>query len=203
MASLTGGGLIESVLNRPDYFTHILENKIFVVTGVYLELINGAAVVGIAIILFPIIKRFNEGIAIGYISFRIIESVCCLLAAIIPLTIIAISQDYQKSIIPEISWHHTLVNSFYAVRTHIAGLLIPVFFSLGAILFYFILYQSKLLPRFISVWGMAGVILILILNLFKIVTPAGMLLALPIILNEIFLGIWLIVKGFNPSVMEA
>jgi len=85
----------------------------------------------------------------------------------------------------------------------VASLLIPVFLSLGGLLLYYALYQSKLLPRFISVWGFIGAALILALNLLltfnlEISTGLGLILALPIITNEIFLGIWLIVKGFNP-----
>jgi hypothetical protein len=90
-----------------------------------------------------------------------------------------------------------------AQRASVSGLLIPVFFSLGALLFYYLLYQAKLLPRFISVWGFISAVLILILNLLslnlEIGISIGMIFALPMILNEIFLGIWLIVKGFNPE----
>ena len=90
-----------------------------------------------------------------------------------------------------------------AERASVVNLLIPVFFSLGALLFYTALYQSQLLPRFISVWGLIAVGLILTLNLvslnFKIEMSLKLLFALPIILNEIFLGIWLLVKGFNPG----
>jgi hypothetical protein len=67
------------------------------------------------------------------------------------------------------------------------------------LLFYYLLYQSKLIPRFVSVWGFIGVALMLALNFLEIDMSVGMVLALPIILNEIFLGIWLIVKGLNPS----
>jgi len=83
------------------------------------------------------------------------------------------------------------------VRTDLAELLIPVFFSLGALLFYYILYKSKLIPRVISIWGFIGVTLILILIFFKNGMVVNMIFVLPIILNEIFLGIWLIAKGFT------
>jgi O-antigen/teichoic acid export membrane protein len=89
-----------------------------------------------------------------------------------------------------------------AQRQSIVGLLIPVFFSLGALLLYSSTYQSRRLPRFISIWGLVGVVLVLALNLvllfLELDTAVAMILALPIILNEVFLGIWLIVVGFNP-----
>jgi len=80
-----------------------------------------------------------------------------------------------------------------------------MFFCLGAAMLYSLLYKSKLIPRFISVWGIVAVILLFAVNMFGLFQSDGinliiqMSLALPIILNEIFLGIWLIVKGFNQS----
>ena len=93
-----------------------------------------------------------------------------------------------------------------AARGHLVGLLLAIFFSLGALLFYYLLYQSKLVPRWLSVWGFVGAALVLTWNLletFGISISAGMILALPIISNEIFLGIWLIAKGFNPSAIAS
>ncbi len=83
------------------------------------------------------------------------------------------------------------------------GLLVPVLFSLGALLFYYSVFELELLPRFISVWGLIAAILVFINNLWSqfAVNPMGLglIFVLPTIMNEIFLGIWRIVKGFNPS----
>jgi uncharacterized membrane protein len=81
--------------------------------------------------------------------------------------------------------------------------MLGIFFSLGALLFYTVLLQSRLVPRWLSIWGLIGAVLILAWNLsgtFGIEMSFGMILALPMILNEIFLGFWLIFKGFNASV---
>jgi hypothetical protein len=199
VTSLFGGGLLESILSAPDYLVSVSANTTQVLIGMSLELINGIAVVGIAVTLFPILKRQDEGIALGYVGFRVIESVFCIVGAVIPLSLITLSQAYLKAGTSDASSFQTLGTLFIAARAHMAGLLIPIFFGLGALLFYYLLYQSKLIPRFISVWGFIGVALMLALNFLEIDMSVGMVLALPIILNEIFLGIWLIVKGFNPS----
>jgi hypothetical protein len=200
VTSLFGGGLLESILSAPDYLVSVSANTTRVLIGMSLELINGIAVVGIAVTLFPILKRQDEGIALGYVGFRVIESVFCIVGAVIPLSLITLSQEYLKAgASADASSFQTLGALFIAARAHLAGLLIPIFFGLGALLFYYLLYQSKLIPRFISVWGFIGVALMLTLNFLEIDISVGMILALPIILNEIFLGIWLIVKGFNPS----
>ena len=73
-----------------------------------------------------------------------------------------------------------------------------MFFILGALIFYYLLYQSKLIPRFISVWGLIAVAMVP-LQYFNL----GLILVLPMISNEIFLAIWLIVKGFNSSAIAS
>ena len=78
-------------------------------------------------------------------------------------------------------------------------------------MFHYSLYQSRLIPRFLSVWGLVGAALAIAGGLIAIsgyragaVMPTStMILALPTMLNEIFLGIWLIVKGFNPSAIAS
>jgi hypothetical protein len=203
VASLLGGGLLESVLGAPDYLANASANTGQVWMGVYLELINGIAVVGIAIMLFPIMKQQNESIAFGYVGFRVIESIFCVVGAIIPLFLITLSQEYLKEGALGAPYFQVLGTLFITARTHLAGLLIPVFFSLGALLFYYSMYRLKAIPRFISVWGLVGVVLVLVLNFLEVGFVLQMTLALPIILNEIFLGVWLIVKGFNSSAIAA
>lgn len=202
VTSLLGGIWLESILNVPDYLVSVSANEIQVIIGVLLELINCIAVVGIAVMMFSTFKKYDEGLALGYIGFRVIESAILVMAALSPLLLITLSQEYINTGAPDASYFQTIGALVSAGRAHLSGLLITVFFSLGALLFYYLLYQLKLIPRFISVWGLIGAVLVLTWNLleaFGISISAGMILALPIILNEIFLGIWLIVKGFNSS----
>ena len=202
VTSLLGGIWLESILNAPDYLISVSANETQVITGVLLELINGLAVVGIAVMMFPLFKKYNEALALGYVAIRIIEAVIVIAAVISPLSLIALSQEYVKAGAPDASYFQTLGTSFLAIRAHWVGTMLGIFFSLGALLFYYLLYQSKLVPRFISVWGLIAVVLVLTWNLLEFVglsISIGIILALPIILNEIFLGIWLIAKGFNSS----
>jgi len=206
LTSILGGGLIETVLDAPEYLMDVSANETQVIIGVLLELVNGIAVVGIAVFMFPLFKKYSEALALGYVAFRIIEAVIAVAAVVSALTLIALSQEYVKTGAGDASYLQTLGTSFLAARAFWVSTMLGIFFSLGALLFYYLLYQSKLLPRFISVWGLIGAALILIWNLlemFGISVSAGMILALPIILNEIFLGIWLIVQGFNSSAITS
>jgi len=208
VGSLVGGIVfVEPFLTAPDYLIVISENETRVIIGVFLELINGIAVLGIGVFMFPILKQYDEHTALGYLGLRIIEAVFCCVIVISPLSLITLSQEYVKAGALDASYYQAAGALSIAERASVAGLLIPVFLGLGALLFYRALYQFKLLPRVISIWGLVGAALILALNVLLTfgveVGSIGLVLALPIISNEVFLGIWLIAKGFNPSAIAS
>jgi hypothetical protein len=208
VTSILGAGLIESVLNDPDYLTGVSANRTLVIIGVLLELVNGIAVVGIAVFMFSLFKKYSEALALGYVALRIIEAVIVIAAVVSALSLIALSQEYVKAGAPDASYFQTVGTLFLAARAHWVSTMLGIFFSLGALLFYYLLYQSKLVPRFISVWGLIAVALVLTWNLLELFDVTfglsiNMIFVLPIILNEIFLGIWLIAKGVNPSAIAS
>ena len=151
-------------------------NRPLLALAVFLEMINALSVFGIGILLFPVLDKKWNSAARVYLGFRLLEALACLIAALLPVFAFL---DFAGS------------RSFYT------GTLIPLFFCGGALIFYALLFKHRLLPRFISVWGWIGVMLIIYLNVYQPQGNAAMLFALPIILNEIFLGTWLIVKGFK------
>ena len=169
VASLVGGGLLET--------TNVGRSDSLFITGIILEIINALAVLGIGIILFPVLRNFQRNAAKMYLALRILEALACLAA---PLVLVILTNGND-------------------LRMFFTGKIIPLFFCIGAMVLYYILYAYRLLPRFIAIWGFIGITGIIVLNLVKIETSVGMLLALPIILNEIFLGFWLIAKGFNKT----
>jgi hypothetical protein len=198
--SLVGGVWLESLLAAPDYLTVISAQKTQVLLGVLLELINCLAVVGIAAVLFPLMKEQSEALAAGYLGTRVVEAVILSMAVISPLLLVTLSQEYLAAGVADVAYFQTAGTLVMAAREHLASLLTPIFFSLGALLLYYFLYRSRLVPRFIPVWGFIGVVSLLTWNMleaFGMSISAGMVFALPMILNEILLGIWLIVKGFN------
>jgi hypothetical protein len=204
VASLLGGGLVESVMAVPHHLV-TSENETLLIAGMLLELVNAISVVGIASLMFPIMKRYNETMAVGYLGFRIIEAVFCSMIVIAPLSLMTLSREHLKAGISDVQFQAAGILAI-AERASIANLLILIFFCVGAFLLYSLLYQTKLLPRFISVWGLVAVVSVLIINLLSLKLEIGMgismIFVLPIILNEIFMGIWLIAKGFNPSAIN-
>jgi len=164
---------------------------------VLLELMNGIAYIGIAVLMFPILRQQNVSLALGYFGFRIIEFAMQIASDISPLSLLTLSERFVSEGAPEASSFKNLGALLLAER-HSAFLMVMLTFGLGALLFYYLLYQSKLMPRFISIWGLIAATVVLadlILNMLGL--NPGQFLGVPMLLNELFLGAWLIVKGFN------
>ncbi len=167
-----------------------------------IDSINSIAVIVIPVMLFPIFKKHNEALTLGYLASRIIESVILIVGAISLLSLVTISQEFVQIAAPDAANFQALGTLLLAVSdwTYLLG---PgIAFSITALILNYLLYQSKLVSRFISVWGFIGGILLFAADMLAIfgLSPTSMIfifLVLPIALNEMFLAVWLIVKGFN------
>jgi len=192
---------VEPILNAPDYLTLVSENRAKVILGVLLELTNAVAYVGIAALMFPILKQRFESMALGYFGFRIIEFVTQILTDLSPLSLLSLSEKFVNAGSPEASSFQALGMLLIAERSW-AFQMLSITFGLSALLFYIMLYQSRLIPRFISVWGLFGATMVLVNTMFDMFGISIVNLGVLMLLNELFLGVWLIVKGFNSSEME-
>ena len=191
-------------IDAPDYLINVAANANQVVTGAIFEIIFALACASIAIWLYPVIRKHNEALALGSVGFRLIEGVFHLVAVVSLLSLLTLSQEYVKAGTTDVSYFHSLGALLHAARDW-AGMLGSTAFILGALMYYYVFYQSKLIPRWLSVWGLIGVpfwIAEILLNMFGLISPFStnaILLDLPIAINEMVLAVWLIVKGFNPS----
>jgi hypothetical protein len=201
-----GSSFYAPILDAPNYLNNIFPNKTQVIVGVLIELINDVAVIGIPVVLFSILKKYSERLALGYFGFRIIEAVVLIVSKTSLLSLITLSQEYLAARTPDPSYFQTLGAVALAERDWASQIQV-VFFVLSALIFYYVLYQTKLLPRFLSVWGFIAVASLIAANVLPVpdltqgFNPAQ-LLFLPIFISEILVAIWLIVKGFNPSAIQ-
>ena len=145
--------------------------------GMLLEAISGAAVIGISLIMYPLFKPYNEQVSRWYLVFRVIEGLLMVITGALFL-----SSSTQLLAIRDLIWKgHSFV------------------FIAGAFTFNYLLYISRIIPRWLSGYGIIATILLTIGNLLEITNlmPPIMILYLPIISNEVILAGWLIVKGFS------
>jgi hypothetical protein len=204
-----GDAISGPIVNEPDYLSIIYPNRIRVIIGILLEvLLNDIPVVGIGVLLFPILKKFGEGMALWYVGMRIIEAVTLIVGSISVLSLITLSQEYIAAGAVNASSFQASGALALAVRSWVGDAMLVVFFIGGALILYMILYRSKLVPRFISVWGLFAVASLIIANVLGVPDlthsfQPTMILYFPIVVSELLLAIWLIVKGFNPSAVDS
>jgi hypothetical protein len=204
-ASLVGSSFTQSILDAPDYLVKISANQSQVTLGVLFQFIAAVTSAGIAISLYPTLRRHNEGLALGSVSFRIIEGVFYIVGALGLLSLVSLSQEYVKAGAPAAS-DFQILGTLIQAGSHWASFGFAVIsFCLGALMYYYVFFQSKLIPQWLSGWGLIAIALLLAMALFVMfgAQPSGttLLLAIPIAVQEMVLAVWLIVKGFNPSAL--
>jgi len=196
-------------VNAADYLVSVSTNEGLVATAALLLFIGGAAAIGIAVSLYPVLRKYSGGLALGAVGFRTVEGVLDVIAVTSLLLLITLSQQFVEAGAPDSSYFQTagvLVVSAYHWISNVAKLLA---FSIGALLYYIIFYRTRLVPRWLSGWGIIAVIFTAassLLVMYDLIAPfsAGqIILNLLILPQELVLAVWLIVKGFNPSVIAS
>ena len=189
--AVTGG-----VLEGPAYLAQVAAQPNQVAAGALLALLAGFALAMVPVVFWPVGKRYNETLAMGYVVFRgAIETILYIVGTLGWLLLIALSTE------PDAAPLAGFVRTTVAVTW---DQLIAVPFALGALMFYVLLYQSRLVPRWLSAWGLVGAAL-------YIVAPLGSMFGLslgffmaPLALQEMVMAVWLIAKGFNsPAIASA
>ena len=169
------------ILLAYSMLTYTITNNITL--GVITDIISGLAVIGIPILLFPIFNtKENKRVNYAYLVSRFIEGILMIIGGIIILN--PSLESYREIIYSDI---------------HI------YFFISGALFFYILFYRTRVIPRFISIWGILATIILFtvtIIKLFGVDLPILNALVLPMILNELFLAFWLIIKGFNFEIID-
>ena len=200
-ASLLGAAVRPSLAGS-GYLSVVAADPGRVAAGSLLLLIAAFACAGIAVAMYPILKRAHTGLALGSVVFRTLEAVMYMVAVVSLLSISTLGQASISTGAAGSASVGVVGGLLLGVREHAA--LAGVFaFCLGAFLYYVALLQSRLIPGWLSGWGIAAIVLLAtacVLALFadRPVT-SYVLMALPIFLQEMVLAVWLIAKGFAPA----
>ncbi|HTE01261.1 MAG TPA: DUF4386 domain-containing protein [Mucilaginibacter sp.] len=204
VTSVTGILLYHPILNDPVYIIKASVNETRVLWGAFFEVILAFANIGTAITLFPILKKYNECMALGAVCFRLLEAAIILIGIMSLLTMVTLNHGFLKETDPNVSDYLTAGKLLVAIHnwTFLFGpnlVLGPSTFLTG-----YLLYKSTLVPRFIAVLGLIGGALILVnallvmLGIFLQISFWGAVMAAPVFFYEVSLAVWLLVKGFNP-----
>ncbi len=141
--------------------------------------------------------------ALGSVVFRgTLEAVCYIAIVVCWLLLLTLSQDYVKAGAADASYFQTAATLLQVAGVWI-GYIVSIVFSLGALMIYYLFFQTKLIPRWLSVWGLIGAVLYLAAALLGLFGSELGILEAPLALQEMVLAVWLIVKGFNSSAVAA
>jgi Domain of unknown function (DUF4386) len=165
-------------------------DRTVILVGELLELVCGAAVIGIGAATYAVLRDRSPGLSIGYLGVRITEAAVNAMIVVSTLTALNLSGGYRAALLEQ------------RYQTQLVYIYV---FTVGAVVWYVLLHRLRLVPRFITVWGLLGVAVLLagsLLDLFG--RDLDMLVyGLPLGLNEFFLGGWLILRGFRtPAAVE-
>jgi hypothetical protein len=173
--------------------------------GALLVFMMGLALAMVPVLMFPILKKQHEVFALGYVVFRGgLETFTYIAEVIILLLLASFSQVSVQAGAPDASNVQAL-GTVLRKAVEMSTTTTEIVFPLGALMFYAVLYQANLLPRWISGWGLLGVILSEaagLLHLFALIGQTStilLVLVLPLGVQEMVMAVWLIVKGFNAS----
>ena len=209
VTAVIGLNLYNPILNDPDYLIKGTEHANQVILGAVMELILVVSVIGTATTMFPILRKYNETIALWHVCFRFLEAIIITVGVISVLSLLTLSREFVAAGSIDTSSFQASGTVLKAVHdwTFLLG---PLFMlGINTMMYSYIFYKSKLVPRFLSILGMTGATLVFICALlvmfgvFPQISFWGAIFAIPVAANEMILAVWLLVKGFNESALAS
>jgi Domain of unknown function (DUF4386) len=197
VVGISGIVLFQSILGAPDPLSAVSSNSMLLAIGAILWLM---AVVGDAahgVLMFPVLKQHSERIAVGYLGFRILDAAFIAIMVLFILIQIPLGSEYLKAG-ADASYLQALSTVFMQAQLDAYNLAM-ITLGVASLMLCYTLYRARLVPRFLAAWGLVGYATILGGSVLEVM-GFGLLSihAIPGGLWELFMGVWLIVKGFNP-----
>lgn len=201
LVTLVGSAIAGTIPGSSQALTDLYPHATQVVIGNLIAHVNDAAIIGYAVLLFPILSRFySQGLALGYAAFKVVEAVMLLVGAAFYLSLISLSHSYLSAGATDASAFKALAEMVLAQQFW-AGRLAALAYLVATPILTFVLFRTRLVPRAISVWGFIALAMLAFGLAIGVGDPTrgfqvGQLLVIPIILWELTFATWLIVKGF-------
>jgi Domain of unknown function (DUF4386) len=204
VVGIGGMMLIQSILGAPNHLALLSANGMTVAIGAVLWLLAVAGDAAHGVLMFPVLKPHSERLAIGYLAARIMDAVFITIMVLFILLQIPLGSEYLKAAAPDAAFLQALSTLLTQAQLYAYEIAMSTLGVSGLMLCY-TLYKAKLLPQWLAVWGLLGYATIFCGMLSAVMgSGLGDLLSLPGGLWELFVGGWLIVKGFNaPAIAPA
>jgi len=201
--AILGLKLYDPILQNTNYIAEAAGHSTQIILGAVSELILVCANIGTAIMLFPYLKKYNENLARGYYTFRLVEAITILIGVVSMLSLLSLSKTFNGDANAMLSIYQPAASIVNAIHywTFIIG---PLFMlGINTTIYSSVLYRSKLVPVKLAVLGITGAVLVFIsailvmFGMIPMMSAVQILFAMPIAVYEMVLAGWLIAKGFN------
>ncbi len=199
VVGLVGNGLIQSILGAPDHLSTVSAHSMMLAIGAILWLMAVAGDAAHGVLMFPVLKQHSERIAFGYLASRIVDAVFIAVYVLFILLQIPLGSEYLKAVAPNTFYLQAL--SALSIQANLYAYDIGMIaLGLAGLMLNYLFYRARLVPRWMAVWGLVGYAIIFCGMVSEVMgSGLGLVSSLPGGLWEVFIGVWLIAKGFNAS----
>ena len=198
-----GNILVQSILGAPDHLTALAANGMLVAIGALLWLLPAAGDAAHGILMFPVLRRHSERIAVGYLATRIIDAVFVAVMALLILVQIPLGSEYLRAGASDTS-HLQALSAVLAqgqLYAYHFGMLTVGF---AGLMLCYVFYRAQLVPRLLGAWGLVGYAIILGGSVLEVLGfNLSLIHTVPGGLWEVFIGGWLIARGFRASTVPS
>lgn len=210
VSGVIGGQVLSSLnLGKPlvgvDMLGLVVANSSRITGGVLFILMMGISLVAMTVFLYPILRKDSQELAMGMVLFRgALEGTWYFVMAIVFFALVALGNEYIAAG-ADSAVLQSMGNVLYQVQVRLASVG-PIFFLIGATCLYLSFYRTRLIPRWLSVWGLIAVVFYMasaLLKYFQMDAGYGFYLEMVMAPQEMIMAVWLIVKGFNPTAIAA
>lgn len=194
-----GFGLVTSVTGAPAYLATLAAHQLTLTFGGFLMLLNSVAVVGLGVLFFPILAKHGQRTALTYLIARIVEGVFLAIGVLSLLMLLPLGQLSVDAGEASRGWA-TALGSLLTQSNTMAYQIAMMSLGFSSLFFCALLLRTRLIPRFLAVWGFVGYAIFMtgaIADIFGL--HIGVILSVPGGLFELVFGLWLIFKGFQPA----
>lgn len=195
------------VHNADDPLAYAAQHSDAVATGALLVLVMGLSLAFVPVVLFPVLRRVDEVLATGYLIIRgAVETATYVIVAIAWLLLVPLADTMSAG--PGTASPAGVRLGTLVIDSDGASVIMSLVFCLGAALFYVLLYRSRIVPRWITLWGLVGIPLYVAAYLLAMYGVVGInssavnLLSLPLAVQEMVLAVWMIARGFRPAAVS-
>jgi Domain of unknown function (DUF4386) len=199
VVGIVGNIMIQSILGVSNHLATITASGMTVAIGAILWLLAVVGDAGHGVLMFPVLKQHSERMAIGYLAARIVDAIFIAIMVLFMLIQLPLGSEYVKAAAGDASFLQALSAvsvqaSQYAYEIGMSAL------GVSGLILCYTLYKAKLVPGWLAIWGLVGYATILFGMVSAIMgSGLGDLSSIPGGLWEVFIGVWLIAKGFRSS----